>query len=123
MASIATLESGHGSTFGGTNNPFGLGPKLNFATPSAAIKSEGLTLKHLISYGDNTVAKLYSGLPGIANAKGGFAQVPGYCQTSVGACQAPGLTVSGFLTSTSFVGVPNIGLSPGNPNNLGFPCP
>jgi hypothetical protein len=61
MASIATLESGHGSTFGGTNNPFWLGPKLNFSTPSAAVNSEGITLKHLIAYGDTTVAELYRG--------------------------------------------------------------
>jgi hypothetical protein len=121
IASIATLESGHGSTFGGTNNPFGLGPKLNFSTALAAIKSAGITLKHLIAYGDNTVAKLYSGLPGIANANGGFSQVPGYCQTSVAACQAAGVTVSGFLTS--FMGAPNVGLTPGNPDILAFPCP
>ena len=121
MASIATLESGHGSTFGGANNPFGLGPKLNYPTPLAAVKAEGITLKHLIAYGDTTVAKLYSGLPGIANAGGGFSQVPGYCQTSVVACQAAGVTVSGFLTS--FVGASSAGLTAGNPNNLAFPCP
>jgi hypothetical protein len=40
MASIATLESGHGSTFGGKNNPFGLGPGLNFTTPAGAVQSE-----------------------------------------------------------------------------------
>jgi hypothetical protein len=111
----------HGSTFGGTNNPFGLGPKLNFLTPSAAVTSEGVTLKHLIAYGDTTVAKLYSGLPGIANGKIGFSQVPGYCQASVAACQAAGVTVSGFLTS--FVGAPGVRLTPGNPGILAFPCP
>jgi hypothetical protein len=123
MASIATLESGHGTVFGGTNNPFGLGPKLNFSTSTAAINAEGRTLNHLIGYGDNTVAKLYSGLHGIANGKGGFSQVPGYCQTSVAACQAAGVTVSGFLTSAPFMAAPGVGLTAGNPNSLGFPCP
>jgi hypothetical protein len=121
MASISTLESGHGGAFGGTNNPFGLGPGLNFGTPLADEKSMGITLKHLISYGDTTVATLYSGLPGIANGKGGFSQVPAYCQTSVTACQAAVVTVSGFLTS--FIAVPTVGLAQGNPNNLAFPCP
>jgi hypothetical protein len=122
MASIATLESGHGAVFGGINNPFGLGPKWNFSTPLAAVNSEGITLEHLIGYGDTTVATLYSGLRGIANVHGrGFLQVPGYCQTSVLACQAAGVTVSGFLTS--FVGAPGVGLTPGNPTNLAFPCP
>jgi len=121
MASIVTLESGHGAVFGGTNNPFGLGPHLNFATPQAAVKSEGVTLNHLISYGDTTVATLYSGLQRISNGHGGFTQVPGYCQTSVAACQAAGTTVSGFLTS--FAAVPNAALTAGNPNNLAFPCP
>jgi RHS repeat-associated protein len=125
MASIGTVESGHGAVFGGTNNPFGLrgASFLNFTSPLAAVNSEGITLKHLIGYGDTTVAKLYSGLPGISNGNSGFSQVPGYCQgqSSVAACQAAGVTVSGFLTS--FVGVPNIGLTPGNPKNLAFPCP
>jgi hypothetical protein len=123
MASIATLESGHGTVFGGTNNPFGLGPKLNFSTPGSAVNAEGRTLSHLIGYGDNTVAKLYSGLPGVLNGKGGFSQVPGYCQTSVAACQAAGVTVSGFLTSTFFMAAQGVGLAAGNPNNLAFPCP
>lgn len=121
MASIATLESGHGSVFGGNNNPFGLGPKWNFSTPLAAVKSQGITLKHLIGYGDNSVSTLYSGLKGIANGSHGFAQVPGYCQTSVAACQAAGNTVAGFLKS--FTGAPSVGLTAGNPNKLGFPCP
>jgi hypothetical protein len=79
------------------------------------------TLKHLISYGDNTVAKLYSGLGGVVNARHGFSVVPGYCQTSVAQCQAAGGTVSGFLNS--FAGAPSVGLTPGNPNSLAFPCP
>jgi hypothetical protein len=121
MASIATLESGHGKVFGGANNPFGLGPHRNFPSPMAAVNVLGISLMHLIGYGDNTVAKLYSGLPGISNGKGGFAQVPGYCQTSVAGCQAAGVTVSGFLSSLA--AAPNVGLTAGNPNKLGFPCP
>jgi hypothetical protein len=121
MASIATLESGHGSTFGGKNNPFGLGPGWNFDCPSLAVSSEGITLMHLKKAGDTTVAKLYSGLPGIANGHGGYSQIPGYCQSSVEGCQAAAVTVSDFLSS--FAGVPTVGLSAGNPNNLAFPCP
>ena len=121
MASIATLESGHGGAFGGTNNPFGLGPKLNFDAPLAAVRSLGRTLMHLIGYGDNTVTKLYSGLPGISDSHRGYSQVPGYCQTSVSKCVAAGVTVSGFLSS--FAASPGVGLTAGNPNNLKFPCP
>jgi RHS repeat-associated protein len=121
MAAIATLESGRGSTFGGTNNPFGLGPGYNYGSPDAAVASLGITLEHLKGYGDTTVAKLYSGLPGIPKAGGGFAQPPGYCQSSVPGCKAAGVTVSNFLSS--FLGVPTVGLAPGDPNNLAFPCP
>ncbi len=126
MASIATLESGHGGTFKGENNPFGLLGKtgaLNFATPWEAVQSERRTLNHLIGYGDTVVVQdpsdgpsLYSGLQGRANGRGGFAQVPGYCQGA--GCLAAGGTVAGFLSS--FGGDPNSGLTPGNPNSLRF---
>jgi RHS repeat-associated protein len=121
MVSIAALESGNGSVFGGNNNPFGLGPGRNYGSPAAAVSAEGITLKHLIGYGDTTVATLYSGLPGIPDGHRGFAQVPGYCQTSVAACQAAGGTISGFLGS--FAASSTVGLTAGNPNKLGFPCP
>ena len=123
IASIVTLESSHGSVLSGENNPFGLRDNthfFNYGTPFAAVKADGTTLKHLIGYGDTSVAKLYSGLPGILGGNG-FSQSPGYCQTSVAACQAAGITVSGFLTS--FAGVPSVALPAGNPNRLGFPCP
>jgi hypothetical protein len=120
MASIATLESGHGSVFGGQNNPFGLGPKWNFTTSLAAVQSQGITLKHLIGYGDKTVALLYSGKSGIVDPRTRkYIQPPAYCNGT--ACPAAGDTVAGFLST--FGSNSSVGLSAGNPSKLGFPCP
>ena len=120
MASIATLESGHGTAFGGQNNPFGLGPGLNFPTPLAAVQSQGITLKHLMGYGDTTVALLYSGKSGVIDKRAKkYVQPPGYCQGA--GCPAAGMTVAAILAA--FAGNPAVGLTNGNPGVLGYPCP
>jgi hypothetical protein len=127
FASIATLESGHGGAFSG-NNPFGLGPGKTYSSPGSAVAAEGNTLfRFIYGYGETTVSSLYSG-NGFKRKPGrawGVLQYPAYCYGSnaaqVAACQAAGVTVSGFLSSQP--GLPAVALTPGNPNNLGFPCP
>ena len=129
MASILTLESGHGTTFGGTNNPFGLGPGNSYGTPQTAVGAEGSTLqKFIYTYHETSVSALYSGngFKTLPKKPWIVIQYPAYCyggkdgsQTS--ACQTAGQTISGFLSSQA--GNPAVGLTPGNPNNLGFPCP
>jgi RHS repeat-associated protein len=129
MASIATLESGHGTTFGGTNNPFGLGPGNSYGSPQAAVGAEGSTLhKFIYTYGETSVSALYSGNGFIVDPKRPWIviQYPAYCYggkdgSQTAACQAAGNTISGFLTSQ--IGNPLAGLRPGNPNSLGYPCP
>lgn len=81
---------------------------------------------HLMGYGETVVVQppqdgpsLYSGLRGVSNGHGGYAQVPGYCQNA--GCQAAGGTVAGFLSS--FAAGPSVGLAADNPNSLGYPCP
>jgi len=127
FASIATLESGHGTTFSG-DNPFGLGPGKSYSTPLNAIQAEGGTLqKFIYTYRETTVSMLYGG-KGFITAPGRpwiVVQYPAYCYGSsadqVARCQAGGATVSGFLSSQP--GSPAVGLAPGNPGSLGFPCP
>ncbi len=129
FASIATLESAHGTKFN-NNNPFGLGQKgsKQYGSPQAAIGAEGSTLQKLInSYGETSVSALYSGA-GFVTVPGKPWQVlqyPAYCYGSnaqgIADCQAAGVTISGFLSSQ--LGDSAAHLTPGNPNNLAFPCP
>ena len=129
FASIATVESAHGNTFF-NNNPFGLGQKgsKQYESPQDAIGAEGSTLKRFIySWGETSVSALYSG-NGYVTAPGKpwvVLQYPAYCYggnaKAISDCQAAGATVSGFLSSQ--LGDSAAHLTPGNPNNLGFPCP
>jgi RHS repeat-associated protein len=128
MASILTLESGHGGSFGG-NNPFGLGPGNTYGSSSAAIQSEGKTLNQFIyKWGETTVSELYSGNNWVTTGRWHEITVtyPGYCSEAGGgaaakaACQAAGVTVAGFLTSQP--GNASVGLSAGKANSLGYPC-
>jgi hypothetical protein len=53
-------------------------------------------------------------------------QTGAYCNgyripSEIAKCQAAGGTISGFLAS--FRGNPAVGLKPGDPGNLGYPCP
>jgi RHS repeat-associated protein len=128
IASIMTLESGHGTHFNGTNDPFGLGPGNSYGSPQAALGAEGSTLAlHIYTFGQTTVSALYSG-NGYVTMKGKpwiVFQSPAYCVATTAqgraACQAAGRTISGFMSS--FGGNTAVGLKPGSSNNLGYPCP
>ena len=127
MASIVTLESGHGKVFGGQNNPFGLGPGNSYPTPQAAVLADASSLKRFIyTYGETSVSQLYSGNGNVVDSRRPWIvyQRVAYCYGSTPAekakCQAAGDTVSGFLSS--FTGSQAVGLRPGDPNNLSYPC-
>jgi hypothetical protein len=127
FASIATLESGHGTSFSG-NNPFGLGPGASYSSPLAAIQALGSTLKKFVyTYQETSVSALYSGNGFIVNSRKPWIvyQYPAYCYganaQAVAACRAGGQTVSGFLSSQP--GSAAVKLTAGNPKNLAFPCP
>ncbi len=105
FVSIATVESGGGTTLQG-NNPYGLkdGPYLTY---QSANRSEARTVNKFVNVLGYSISQMYSGNAGA------------YCQGS--GCQAAGQSISNILGS--FAGNPAAGLAAGNPNNLADPCP
>lgn len=128
IASILTLESGHGTHFGGNNNPFGLGPGNSYPNVQAALAAEANTLdKDIFTYGETSVTQLYSGQGNLV-APGKpwiWRQHAAYCvgrtAADKAACQKAGRSVADILSSQG--GNTAAGLRSGNPNNLLYPCP
>ncbi len=109
-----TEESGLGTSHVAQtmNNPFGIkrhNKNVSFSSVGDAIVSEGSTLNQFVNIWNETVSQMYSGLPGVTDAKGwNWVRPPAYCQGS--GCQAFGSAVAGALKAMG-----------GDPNSLKYP--
>jgi RHS repeat-associated protein len=112
-----TMESGYGTSVVATtmDNPFGLksnNQNINYSGQggvASAIVAEGNTLNNLVNNLGENLGQMYSGLPGLTDARGwNWLRPPAYCQSA--GCPSFGTDLGKALVKMG-----------GDPNNLKYP--